>query len=192
MSDIKLGISADKSGGSHSNVKQCKDCGLYSNCQGPVPSVGPLDARLVIVGESPGTEEDQKGEPFVGDTGKLLTFMLKEAGLVRSQCRITNAIKCFPNKQKLTVKHAEYCKPVLMRELLKLKQIECIVAFGNFAASSLIGRSSISEINGYWWEWNEIPVLTLLHPSFVLRNLSYLNIQIRHLRKAYEFLNVRN
>ena len=91
MNNVKLGISADKSGGSHSNVKQCKDCGLYSNCQGPVPSVGPLDARLVIVGESPGTEEDQKGEPFVGDTGKLLTFMLKEAGLVRSQCRITNA-----------------------------------------------------------------------------------------------------
>ena len=172
--------------------KECDQCKLHTGCQGPVPAVGPADARLVIVGESPGQEEDQKGEPFVGDTGKLLTYMMKEAGLVRSHCRITNAIKCFPNKQKLTVKHADYCKPILLKELIRLKQIECIVAFGNFAASSLIGRSSISELNGYWWDLNVIPVLTMLHPSHTLRNLAEIQIQIRHLRKVNEFLNARN
>jgi DNA polymerase len=168
--------------------KQCEQCGLYKDCLGPVPAVGPLDSQLVIIGESPGQEENQKGEPFIGDTGKLLTYMMKEAGLVRSHYRITNAIKCFPNKQKLTVKHAEYCKPILLKELSLLKNLKCIVAFGNFASSSLLGRSGILELNGYIFNWNEVPVLTMLHPSHTLRNLAELEIQIKHLKKVNEVL----
>lgn len=172
-----------------SNDKNCKECNLFGDCKGPVPPTGPTNARLVIVGESPGFEEDKKGEPFVGDTGKLLNYMLKEVGLVRNDLRITNAIKCYPNKKKLTNKHANWCKPILLKELEKLKNLKCIVAFGNSATLSLLNRPNITEINGYWWEWNNIPVLSLLHPAYVLRNLFYLDIQIKHLKKVFEVIN---
>lgn len=169
-------------------MKSCDTCGLYSKCQGPVPATGPTNSRLVIVGESPGKDEDIKGEPFVGDTGRLLNYMLQEANIKRYSCYITNAIKCFPNNTKLTVKHADYCKPILLKELLQLPNVECIIAFGNFATSSLIERTGITDLNGYWWEYNNIPVLSLVHPAHTLRNLAEVEIQIKHLSKVHKVL----
>lgn len=166
----------------------CETCGLYKRSNGPVPGVGPLTAKVVIVAESPGSEEDVQGIPLIGDTGKLFDYMIHQIGLNRDDLFITNAVKCYPNKTKLTVKHPQYCKAQLVDELALLKKKEVIIAFGNTAIQSLLGRSNISDLNGYFWDYEGVPVLAMLHPSAVLRNLFLLEIQIRHLKKAWQVI----
>ena len=168
----------------------CETCKLYLKCNGPVPSVGPLDAKIVIVAESPGGDEDVQGVPLVGDTGRLFNYMTRRVGLKRESLYLTNAVKCFPNKTKLTVKHPQYCKPQLVEELSLLKHKELIVAFGNTATQALLGRSNISETNGYFWDYEGTPVLSLIHPSSVLRNLFQLDNQILHLMKVHQVVKV--
>lgn len=167
----------------------CDQCRLYKECFGPVPPSGPSTAELVIVGEAPGKTENDTGRVFDGDTGHLLNFMLRSCSLDRDLIYITNAILCYPNKTKLTNKHSDYCKARLEDELSKLKKKKLIIAFGNFACQSLIGRSEIVSINGYFWEYNGTPVLTMLHPSHTLRDLFELDLQIKHLRKAKRYLD---
>lgn len=166
-------------------AENCDLCGLYKKCNGPVSSSGPTTAKIVVVAESPGPSEDIEGKVLIGDTGRLFNYMIRMVGLRREELFLTNAVKCFPNKTKLTVKHPQYCKPQLVEELSLLKNKEIIVAFGNTATQALLGRSNISETNGYFWDYDGTPVLSLIHPAAVLRNLFQLENQIRHLRKVF-------
>lgn len=165
--------------------KNCIECNLIEKCNGVVVGVGPLEAEIVIVGESPGREEDKEGIPFVGDTGKLLDYMLDQAGIIRELCFVTNAIKCLPGGTNLTNFYVELCRPFLFKELSLLKDPKVIIAFGNIATESLIERQEITEINGFWHDWKGIPVLSLLHPAHTLRNLFELDLQIRYLKKIW-------
>ena len=156
----------------------CTRCPLYRNATQAVPGEGPVPARLMMVGEQPGNDEDLKGHPFVGPAGRMLDRAIAEAGLDRQTIFVTNAVKHFKFEQrgkrrlhkKPNAYEIERCRwwSGIERKLVKP---ELIVALGATAARSLTGKNvTISRVRG---EVTEIEdgnrVLITVHPSSLLR-----------------------
>jgi uracil-DNA glycosylase len=157
---------------------QCEGCDLYLNATQTVFGEGPRSARLMLVGETPGDQEDLQGKPFVGPAGQLLDEAIVAAGLSRDEVYLTNAVKHFRweprGKRRLHKKpssrqiHA--CHPWLEAELEVVKA-QVIVCLGATAAQSLLGADfRISRQRGEfvvspWSQWT----LATHHPSAVLR-----------------------
>jgi uracil-DNA glycosylase len=157
---------------------QCKGCDLYLNATQTVFGEGPRSARLLLVGETPGDQEDLQGKPFVGPAGQLLDEAILEAGLSRDDVYVTNAVKHFRweprGKRRLHKKpssrqiHA--CHPWLGAEIQVVKP-QVIICLGATAAQSLLGAAfRISRQRGEflvsaWSKWT----LATHHPSAVLR-----------------------
>jgi len=128
----------------------CRGCELWEPATQTVFSAGPPSARVVLVGEQPGDQEDRQGAPFVGPAGRLLVKAVEEAGLARDEVYRTNAVKHFrftqdgPGKRRIHQTpdrvHVEACKPWLVAEL-RLVDPEVIVALGATAAKALLGPS---------------------------------------------------
>jgi DNA polymerase len=136
---------------------QCTGCLLYKNAQHQLlEGEGPKDAQIMLVGEAPGEEENKTGRPFVGRSGALLTTLLEQAGLKRSEVYITNAVRCMPGRignkqQKPTAKEIKACKPHLIREIKEV-QPDTIITLGNEALRSLTGLSGITAYRGQSFE----------------------------------------
>jgi len=126
----------------------------------------------MFVGEGPGSEEDQRGEPFVGQAGRLLDNMLAALGLNRSQdVYIANAVKCRPPHNR-TPEPAEVatCLPYLERQI-ELIRPKLLVALGRPAALALLGTEiSIAGARGRIFDCRGIPVVVTYHPAYLLRN----------------------
>ncbi len=157
----------------------CKGCPLYKDASHVVFGEGPLDARLMLVGESPGSNEDKEGRPFVGSAGDLLDQALAEVGLSRHEIYITNAVKHIRwspqngtrTPKTPTVTHIKACRPWLDAEV-ELVQPMRIVALGTRAARSVLGEEvSISEAREILHQsvWGIDTVVTY-HPSAALRH----------------------
>lgn len=144
-----------------------------------VNGIGPLDARIMIVGEAPGPEEDVKGQPFIGRAGKKLDSLLTRAGIHRSQLRITNATRCFPRLRTVegfrapSYEEIEACRSYLEEEI-RVVRPNVIVPVGNAALSALLGtkKAKISEHRGkeIWSEKFNCKIIPTYHPSAVMRN----------------------
>src|SRR4051812_35644607 len=127
---------------------ECRGCPLYENATQAVFGEGPPDARLVIVGEQPGDQEDRAGEPFVGPAGRLLDGALEEAGIDRATAYVTNAVKHFKftptGKRRIHATPDTFevaaCKPWLLTELSVIAP-EVVVLLGATAAKALLGSS---------------------------------------------------
>jgi uracil-DNA glycosylase len=156
----------------------CRGCDLYKNATQTVFGLGPKRATLMLVGETPGNEEDIEGKPFVGPAGRLLDEALAEAGLDRRKIYVTNAVKHFRweprGKRRLhkkpTTRQIEACKPWLQAEILVI-QPPTVVCLGATAAQALLGREfRISKQRGRFFEsaWANAVIATH-HPSAVLR-----------------------
>ena len=156
----------------------CRGCDLYRNATQTVFGEGPADARLVIVGEQPGHEEDLAGRPFVGPAGRMLDRALEAAGIRRDEVYVTNAVKHFKweprGKRRIHAKPrpAEIgaCRPWLMAEL-EVIQPEAVVCLGATAAQALLGpRFRVTKQRGQWLSAPGAPrVLATVHPSSILR-----------------------
>src|SRR4051794_11948276 len=168
----------------------CRACELWEPATQTVFGEGPETARVVLVGEQPGDQEDRTGEPFVGPAGKLLDRALTDAGIERRDAYVTNAVKHF----RFTVKgkrrihatpgaeHVRACRPWLESEFLVLKP-EVVVALGATAAKILISPSfRITKDRGHLMPWtppgadadeedapHQTWMLATTHPSAVLR-----------------------
>jgi len=118
-------------------IRNCTRCRLHETRRNPVPGEGPLDARVMLVGEAPGRKEDEQGRPFVGRAGELLNALLGLAGLERSQVYITNIVKCRPpgNRDPREDEIAA-CLPFLIRQI-QLIAPRIIVALGRHAGRTL-------------------------------------------------------
>jgi DNA polymerase len=153
-------------------IRACRACALCKQREQAVPGVGDRGARWMFVGEGPGAEEDRRGEPFVGQAGKLLDNMLAAIGLERGKdVYIANAVKCRPPYNR-TPEAAEIaaCLPFLDRQIA-LIQPRLLIALGRPAAQALIGREiSIAGARGKRFERGGIPVLVTYHPAYLLRN----------------------
>jgi len=149
----------------------CRRCPLCQGRRTIVFGVGNPHARLVFVGEAPGREEDEKGEPFVGEAGRLLDRILFAMGLERPEVYICNVEKCRPpaNRDPSPVE-IEACEPYLKRQLAAIRP-QVIVALGKFAAQTLLrDEAPISRLRGKWRTYEGIPLMPTYHPAFLLRN----------------------
>ena len=153
-------------------VAACQACGLAAQRTQTVFGVGPHNARLLLVGEAPGAEEDRYGEPFVGRAGQLLTAMLKAIGLQREQVFIANVLKCRPpGNRNPSSEEARTCRPFLDRQIALL-QPHLMVALGKIAAQQLTGEDlSIARMRGqrYTVGAAQTPLLVTYHPAYLLR-----------------------
>jgi uracil-DNA glycosylase len=158
--------------------QECQGCDLCYRGTQTVFGEGPAKARVVMVGEQPGDQEDLAGRPFVGPAGALLDKSLVAAGLDRSQVYVTNAVKHFKweqrGKRRLHARPSTYeieaCKPWLIAELLAIKP-DLLVVLGSVAAQSLLGRKfKVTKERGKFVpsEWAERTIATF-HPSALLR-----------------------
>ncbi|MEU0057080.1 UdgX family uracil-DNA binding protein [Streptomyces sp. NPDC006334] len=161
----------------------CRGCPLHHAATQTVFGAGSAQARLMLVGEQPGDQEDRQGKPFVGPAGKLLDRALADAGLNPADAYVTNAVKHFkftqaePRKRRIhkapTLREAAACAPWLAAELA-IVEPELIVVLGATAGKALLGSSfKVTEARGTLLE-REIHgrperLLPTVHPSFVLR-----------------------
>lgn len=158
-------------------VKSCERCGLCRSRKQTVFGVGPENARLMIVGEAPGQEEDLRGEPFVGQAGKLLDNMLSAVGLNREQhVFIANVLKCRPpGNRNPEPEEVAACSPYLRRQV-ELLRPDLILVMGRFAAQTMVGSdASIASLRGrrhhYAMPDRQVPMIVTYHPAYLLRNL---------------------
>jgi uracil-DNA glycosylase family protein len=159
-------------------VQRCRGCDLYRYASQAVFGEGPRSARIVLVGEQPGDEEDRQGHPFVGPAGKLLNRALEEAGIQRSEVYVTNAVKHFKFEErgkrrihkKPRVSEVKACHPWLEAEISLLKP-EVIVCLGATAAQALLGpKFRLTKERGKFVTHPRGPHVTAtIHPSAVLR-----------------------
>jgi uracil-DNA glycosylase family protein len=159
-------------------VQRCRGCDLYRYANQAVFGEGPRAARIAMVGEQPGDEEDRQGHPFVGPAGKLLNKALAEADIDRSEVYVTNAVKHFKfeerGKRRLHKKprmsEIKACNPWLEAEMSLIKP-EVIVCLGATAAQALLGsKYRLTQERGRFVEHRLAPLVTAtIHPSAVLR-----------------------
>lgn len=161
-----------------SDAESCERCDLYRHATQLVFGEGDTRARVVLVGEQPGNEEDLKGRPFVGPAGRLLDECLQEAGVDRSQCYVTNAVKHFKfeqrGKRRLHSRpnggEVQSCAWWLGAEL-RLLDPDLIVAMGATAFYALTGRTSgVTKERGHVLVTpGGTRLLVTIHPSYLLR-----------------------
>jgi DNA polymerase len=155
-------------------VEACTRCPLYKTANHGVPGEGDPKARLVCVGEAPGANEDETGRPFVGQAGQLLTKILAAVDLTREEVFITNVVKHRPpGNRNPTPGEIEACSPYLIRQLELIKP-KVIVAFGTFAAQTLLNtKTPIGKLRGEVHRYHGIPLVVTYHPAALLRNPSW-------------------
>jgi DNA polymerase len=155
-------------------IADCRACGLCQARKQAVPGVGDINADWLFVGEGPGAEEDERGEPFVGQAGKLLDAMLSAIDLRRGEnVYIANAVKCRPpNNRTPEPEETAACWPYLERQIV-LIQPKLIVALGRPAAQTLLqAEVRIAAARGRLFDYRGIPVIVTYHPAYLLRNLA--------------------
>jgi uracil-DNA glycosylase len=154
-------------------VAGCVDCKLHEQRNRTVFGVGDPNAEWLFVGEGPGADEDQQGEPFVGQAGRLLDNMLAAIKLKRGEnVYIANVVKCRPpgNRNPASDESGQ-CEPYLERQI-ELIRPRLIVALGKTAAVNLIGRdASIASLRGKVHDYMGIPLIVTYHPAYLLRTL---------------------
>jgi uracil-DNA glycosylase len=166
------------------DLGDCTRCVLHNQGRKQIVfGVGNPQADLMFIGEAPGADEDQQGEPFVGRAGQLLNNMIKAMGLRREDVYIANIIKCRPPGNRTPEREeCETCSPFLMRQIAAIKP-KVIVALGAVAAKTLLAiNASMSELRGRWYDfkpsgvrsndpsWTSAKLAVTYHPAFLLRD----------------------
>lgn len=149
----------------------CTRCGLCETRTQVVFGEGDRRARLMVVGEAPGSEEDRTGRPFVGAAGKLLDTLLLSVGFRREEVYICNVLKCRPpGNRDPRPEETRTCAPYLRRQI-ELIGPRAIVALGRFAAQTLLeAEASLSRLRGIEHRYEGVPVIVTYHPAALLRN----------------------
>lgn len=153
-------------------VAECKACGLCETRKNTVFGAGNQHAEWLFIGEGPGQHEDEQGEPFVGKAGLLLTEMIRAMGLAREQVFITNIVKCRPPDNRDPHKdEISACQHYLQRQI-QLIQPKIILAVGRIAAQTLLATDvPVSRLRGQVHQLNNIPLVVVYHPAYLLRSL---------------------
>lgn len=149
----------------------CCDCELAGQRQTVVVGRGNPRARLMLIGEAPGADEDAQGVPFVGRSGQLLSQLMAEAGLDEQRdLYICNVIKCRPpGNRKPTAAEIERCRPWLQRQLDLINPSLVLLAGATALHAQLGIRSGISKLRGQWQDHEGRAFMPVFHPSYLLR-----------------------
>jgi len=154
-------------------VRACTLCGLHGSRTQTVFGVGRRDARLFVIGEAPGADEDRQGEPFVGRAGQLLNEMLRSIGLPRGDVYIANILKCRPpNNRDPEPSESASCTPYLEQQI-ELVRPRVLLAVGRIAAQWLLQTDTpIGRLRGRTVSYGarNIPLVVTYHPAYLLRS----------------------
>jgi uracil-DNA glycosylase len=154
-------------------VRGCTLCGLHGSRTQTVFGVGRRDARLFVIGEAPGADEDRQGEPFVGRAGQLLNEMLRSIGLPRGDVYIANILKCRPpNNRDPEPSESASCTPYLEQQI-ELVRPRVLLAVGRIAAQWLLQTDTpIGRLRGRTVSYGarNIPLVVTYHPAYLLRS----------------------
>lgn len=181
--DVVARLRADR----YRKFRSCKQCGLFNHCLSPfMKGVGPRNAKVMVIGEAPGFDEDQQDVPFVGKAGSFLRHSLKAVGISEKSVYFTNAVSCRPpnNDIKFQAKAPTFCKGGLWQEIQDVDP-DIVVLAGNIPMKSVLGIEKITHWSGTPIPTSKVPSLhvkafdfpdsreriyfPLLHPSYVLR-----------------------
>lgn len=156
----------------------CRRCDLWREATHGVPGAGPSGARIMLVGEQPGDQEDLQGAPFVGPAGKLLDAVLQTAGIDRGTVYVTNAVKHFKweprGKRRLhktpAQREVEACSYWLEQEIEEVRPV-VVVALGSTALKSLLhsAKVNLTQLLGQAIEREHYRIIPTYHPAYVLR-----------------------
>jgi len=149
-------------------IRECTRCELYRTRTNSVPGEGPANARIMVIGEAPGWNEDQQGRPFVGAAGKFLEELLGAAGLKRSDVFITNVVKSRPpgNRDPLPDEIIA-CAPFLQRQIDTIDP-DVIVTLGRFSMAKWFPGERISRIHGQPKKDGKRLIVPMYHPAAAL------------------------
>lgn len=167
-------------------VIKCTNCDLCKTRTNSVPGKGNFQSEVIFVGEAPGRNEDQKGEPFVGVAGKRLDAALEDAGINRDSIYITNVVKCRPpNNRVPSVIERDTCKNYLQKEISIIKpKIICIL--GNTAFNSILGGSEITKFRGKTVRKNNQIYFLTVHPAATIYNQELIEVLKSDIVKLFE------
>jgi DNA polymerase len=171
-------------------ILECTLCPLSESRTQAVPGEGPQNATLVILGEAPGRSEDLQGRPFVGAAGKLLTELLKGAGIDRSAVFITNTVKCRPpDNRPPTPREREICSPFLQR-LLQLVKPKVLCLAGRVPAETILDtRVRMSASHGKQFEREGQTYYVIYHPAAGLYTRRLLPVMQQDMSKLKSLLD---
>ncbi len=178
----------------------CNNCELGKTRKNIVFSDGSSNAKILLIGEAPGADEDESGIPFVGRAGKLLSKIIEESGLSRKDdFYICNTVKCRPPENRVpTDEEKKECEKFLLSQIDIIKPKVVILCGATSAKSFLGSKIKISQIRGQWFKiLNNIDATVIFHPSFLLRNHSELEGSPRwltknDLRKVKDFICIES
>jgi len=170
------------------NVIECTKCDLCKTRTNSVPGKGNFHSDVIFVGEAPGKNEDEKGEPFIGIAGKKLSIALEEAGIAREDVYITNIVKCRPPKNRVpTTMERETCQDYLKQEIIIIKpKIICIL--GNTAFNSLLGGSEIIKFRGKLVRKDNQLYFLTVHPAATIYNQELIKVLRDDIVKLFELI----
>lgn len=157
----------------HTLVESCKRCGLCKNRKQTVVSRGNSEAKLMIIGEGPGQQEDLTGLPFVGKAGQLLDKILASASIDKDRdVYICNVVKCRPPGNRVPEPaEVEKCRPFLDAQISIIKPKLILLAGGTALQAVLKSKDPISRVRGKWFPHQSgAKVMPVFHPSYLLRN----------------------
>src|SRR5262245_51073698 len=147
-------------------IRACTLCPLCESRTLAVPGDGRPGARVMIIGEAPGGEEDKSGHPFVGASGRFLNHVLEGSGFDRADCFITNTVKCRPPHNRTPHKgEVDTCTSHYLFEQIELVKPRLIVLLGGVAAKKLLGVKSVNEVRGRILEHDGRKYLVTYHPA---------------------------
>lgn len=153
------------------DIGDCTRCRLHKGRKNIVFGVGNIDPDIMFIGEGPGADEDEQGEPFVGRAGQLLNNMISAMGLKRQQVYIANVVKCRPPGNRTPEKdECDTCGPFLLRQIEVIRP-KVIVALGAVAAKYLLAiNDSMANLRGRWYEVKGAKLAVTYHPAYLLRD----------------------
>ena len=150
---------------------------------------GNPDARLILIGEGPGRDEDLQGRPFVGRPGKLQNKALELAGICRQDLYIANIVKCRPpNNRAPSPQEIATCKKLLLDKQIEIIAPQVICTLGSSATNALLNEKvSITKIRGKKFTYQNIAIIPTFHPAYILRNGKELTKMVRDLQNAFNY-----
>jgi len=174
-------------------IRVCRKCRLYKNAKNPVPGEGSIDAKLMLIGEAPGYQEDVMGRPFVGRAGKLLDALLLGIGLRRAEVYISNVIKHRPPENRDPREdEIEACTPYLEMQIRIIKP-EVIVTLGRHSTRYVLSKANvesrgITEVRGRIFKERlfelSVTIIPTYHPAAALYNPGYRAVLEEDFRKV--------
>lgn len=147
-------------------IRSCVQCPLHTTRTKAVPGEGAPLARVMLIGEAPGREEDRSGQPFVGAAGRFLDEVLAGSGVDRRDLFITNTVKCRPeNNRPPRKREVDTCTSLYLFEQIELINPALIMVLGSVATKKLLGVNSVNEVRGRVIEHNNRKYLAGYHPA---------------------------